>query len=126
MDKGMRGEESTGSGYRRILNVAGTARRPTSGSDRQRQVIMSAVPASDSDHLVSLFQEVVSARADMTVARRAPLGRSRMTDAPRTRLLLALEAYVAELEFRHVPVPYTIRDDLRIQRRILGKVAGAS
>ena len=78
------------------------------------------------DHLMDLFQEVLSARAAMTVARRAPLGRSRLVDAPRTRLLLALEAYTAELNVRNLPVPYGIRDDLRIQRRILGKVTDPS
>jgi hypothetical protein len=62
----------------------------------------------------------------MTVARRAPLGRSRLVDGPRTRLLMALEAYTAELDLRHLPVPYGIRDDLRIQRRMLGRVADAS
>src|ERR1035437_550815 len=77
------------------------------------------------DHLMTLFQEVLSARAAMTVARRAPLGRSRLVDAPRARLLLALEAYTAELNARNLPVPYGIRDDLRIQRRILGRVADA-
>jgi len=75
---------------------------------------------------MELFQEVISARAAMTVARRAPLGRSRLIDAPRKRLLVALEAYTAELESRNLPVPYSIRDDLRIQRRILGPAAEAS
>lgn len=89
-------------------------------------------PSTDSDsalgfdHLMGLFQEVTSARAAMTIARRAPLGRSRLVDAPRTRLLLALEAYTAELNARNLPVPYGIRDDLRIQRRILGRVADTS
>jgi len=78
------------------------------------------------DHLLELFQEVINARAAMTVARRAPLGRSRLIDAPRARLLTALEAYTAELNARNLPVPYGIRDDLRIQRRILGRVADAS
>jgi hypothetical protein len=78
------------------------------------------------DHLMGLFQEVLRARAAMTVARRAPLGRSRLVDAPRARLLLSLEAYTAELNARNLPVPYGIRDDLRIQRRILGRVADAS
>ena len=78
------------------------------------------------DHLMALFQEVTSARAAMTVARRAPLGRSRLVDAPRARLLMALEAYTAELNARHLPVPYGIRDDLRIQRRILGRAADTS
>jgi hypothetical protein len=78
------------------------------------------------DHLLELFQEVIGARAALTIARRAPLGRSRLVDAPRARLLLALEAYAAELQSRNLPVPYAIRDDLRIQRRILGRSAGAS
>jgi hypothetical protein len=72
---------------------------------------------------MGLFQDVISARAAMTVARRAPLGRSRLIDAPRARLLLALEAYTVELNARNLPVPYGIRDDLRIQRRILGRVS---
>ncbi len=83
-------------------------------------------PSIGYDHLLSLFHEVTNARAAMTVARRAPLGRSRLVDAPRARLLLALEAYTAELNARHLPVPYGIRDDLRIQRRILGRASDAS
>jgi hypothetical protein len=49
-----------------------------------------------------------------------------LVDVPRARLLVALEAYAAELNDRHLPVPYGIRDDLRIQRRTLGKVSGSS
>ena len=94
-------------------------------STRESDPITHADPAFGFDHLMGLFQEVTSARAAMTVARRAPLGRSRLVDAPRARLLLALEAYVAELNARNLPVPYGIRDDLRIQRRILGRVADA-
>jgi hypothetical protein len=82
-------------------------------------------PSFGFDHLMELFQEVISARAALTVARRAPLGRARAVDAPRARLLLALEAYTAELKARNLPVPYGIRDDLRIQRRILGRSADA-
>lgn len=85
-----------------------------------------ADPSLGSDPLAALFQEVVSARAAMTVARRAPLGTSSVVDVARTRLLLALEAFTAELDARNLPVPYGIRDDLRIQRRTLGKVAGSS
>jgi hypothetical protein len=85
-----------------------------------------ADPSFGYDPLAALFQEVVSARAAMTVARRAPLGTSSVVDVTRTRLLVALEAYAAELNARHLPVPYGIRDDLRIQRRTLGKVSGSS
>lgn len=90
---------------------------------------MPATPAPDSplgsDPLSALFQEVVNARAAMTVARRAPLGTSSVVDVARKRLLLALEAFTAELDARHLPVPYGIRDDLRIQRRTLGKISGS-
>ena len=74
-----------------------------------------------SDPLLVLFQEVTSARAAMVVARRAPLGTPGLIEGTRTRLLRALEAYTAELDARNLPVPYGIRDDLRIQRRTLGK-----
>lgn len=80
-----------------------------------------AHPSVGSDPLQALFREVTSARAAMVVARRAPLGTPGLVEGTRTRLLRALEAYAAELEARHLPVPYGIRDDLRIQRRTQGK-----
>lgn len=83
-------------------------------------------PPSGPDPLAALFQEVIKARAAMTVARRAPLGTASALDVTRASLLLALEAYTAALAIRHLPVPYVIRDDLRIQRRILGRVADTS
>lgn len=90
---------------------------------------MSSVGATDpsfgGDPLIALFHEVDSARAAMILARRAPLGTSSVVDVARARLLRALEAFTAELEARNLPVPYVIRDDLRIQRRTLGKVAGS-
>lgn len=80
-----------------------------------------AHPSVGSDPLVALFQEVTGAREAMVVARRAPLGTPGVVEGTRTRLLRALEAYAAELDARNLPVPYGIRDDLRIQRRTLGK-----
>jgi hypothetical protein len=80
-----------------------------------------AHPSVGSDPLFALFQEVTIARAAMVVARRAPLGTPSVFEGTRTRLLHALEAYTAELDARHLPVPYGIRDDLRIQRRTLGR-----
>lgn len=85
-----------------------------------------ADPSFGCDPLSPLFHEVACARAAMTVARRAPLGTSNVVDVARRRLLLALEALTAELDARHLPVPYGIRDDVRIQRRTLGKVVGTS
>jgi hypothetical protein len=99
---------------------------PATTSERTSSESATHDPSYGFDHLMGLFQEVISARAAMTVARRAPLGRSRLIDAPRARLLLALEAYTAELNVRNLPVPYAIRDDLRIQRRILGRVSDAT
>ncbi|HEY8821579.1 MAG TPA: hypothetical protein VIM49_06485 [Dermatophilaceae bacterium] len=78
-------------------------------------------PSVGSDPLLALFQEVTSAREAMVVARRAPLGTPGLIEGTRTRLLRALEAYAAELDARHLPVPYGIHDDIRIQRRTLGK-----
>jgi len=72
---------------------------------------------------LALFQEITAARAAIVVARRAPLGTPSVVEGIRTRLLHALEAYTAALVARHLPVPYGIRDDLRIQRRTLGLVA---
>jgi len=110
-----------------VSHLSGRASSDVAVTDRNRVKTMAPLSQADPgfgfDHLMTLFQEVLSARAALTVARRAPLGRSRLVDAPRTRLLLALEAYTAELNARNLPVPYGIRDDLRIQRRILGKVA---
>jgi hypothetical protein len=82
-----------------------------------------AQPSVGSDPLLVLFQELTSARAAMVVARRAPLGTPSVFEGTRTRLLHALEAYTAALDARHLPVPYAIRDDLRIQRRTLGRGA---
>jgi hypothetical protein len=99
---------------------------PDPAPDSEQDRVTTLDPGVAFDHLLELFQEVIAARAALTVARRAPLGRSRLVDAPRARLLVALEAYTAELNSRNLPVPYSIRDDLRIQRRILGRSAGAS
>jgi hypothetical protein len=95
----------------------------------ETELPVSSASATDSsigcDPLMALFHEVDSARVAMSVARRAPLGTSSVVDVARNRLLRALEAFTAELETRNLPVPYPIRDDLRIQRRTVGKVAGS-
>jgi hypothetical protein len=83
--------------------------------------LSAAHPLGGSDPLLLLFGEVTNARAAMVVARRSPLGTPSAVEGTRTRLLLALEAYAAALDARHLPVPYGIRDDLRIQRRTLGR-----
>lgn len=38
--------------------------------------------------------------------------------AARSRMLSALETYTTALESQHLPVPYALRDELRIYRRL--------
>ena len=85
-----------------------------------------ASPSVGSDPLLALFQEIANARAAMVLARRAPLGTPSVVEGIRIRLLHALEAYTAALVARHLPVPYAIRDDLRIQRGTLGRAGPPS
>jgi len=118
-----------------ITELDPTAERLSAGSRKsvssrksaaERELNRAPDPSLGFDHLLELFQDVARAREALSVARRAPLGRSRLVDAPRTALLAALEAYTAELNARNLPVPYGIRDDVRIQRRILGRSAEKS
>ena len=70
--------------------------------------------------LDALWEELVSARAAVVEARQGPQGAASMTEAARQRLIAALEAYTAELQAHNLPIPYRLRDDLRLQRRALG------
>lgn len=45
-----------------------------------------------------------------------------MTGPARHHLISALEAYTAELVAQNLPIPYKLRDDLRLQRRALDGV----
>src|ERR1039458_9938841 len=104
-----------------------TAADPTTaGPSAAGEPTTSHYPSFGFDHLMTLFQAGLSPpaaapRARTPVARRPPRGRSRLVDAPRARLLLALEAYTSELNARNLPVPYGIRDDLRSEERRVGK-----
>lgn len=69
-----------------------------------------------------LWDELVSARAAVVEARQGPQGSASMTDTARHDLIMALEAYTAELAAHNLPIPYRLRDDLRLQRRALGHV----
>lgn len=78
------------------------------------------LPASD-EVLVLLMGELQRARTAWAAERcEARHGGSPLETPARTRLLAALEAYVAALESRHLPVPPTIRDELRIRRGMRG------
>ena len=66
-----------------------------------------------------LWSELVSARDAVAEARQGPQGLSNMTELARRHLVMALEAYTSELQAQTLPVPYRLRDDLRLQRRAL-------
>jgi hypothetical protein len=73
---------------------------------------------SAADHQLShLFAEVVAARAADRVARgtRHP-DKTRGSDSG--RLAASLSAYVKALERYRLPVPRTIRDELRLRREV--------
>ncbi len=61
-----------------------------------------------------LWNTVVAARAVHAEQRQLPHGASAME--ARVGLLRALEAYVESLTERGWPIPYAIRDELRIQQ----------
>ena len=75
----------------------------------------SRAPAVDP---IVLWNRVVDAREVVTRERVLPLGSS-LTMA-RGDLLSALDAYVASLVSRGRPVPYPLRDELRLQRLTCG------
>lgn len=61
-----------------------------------------------------LWTEVVRAREALALQRQQPQGPS--VPEARIELLYALEAYVESLEHLGRPIPYAIRDELRIQQ----------
>jgi len=69
-----------------------------------------------------LWEELVSARAAVVEARQGPQGSASMTETARHHLMAALEAYTTELQAQNLPIPYRLRDDLRLQRRALGRI----
>lgn len=62
----------------------------------------------------ALWQAVLSARAAWAQERHAP--QRGLEPTARAALLDALEAYVTSLDRRGHPVPYALRDELRLQR----------
>ena len=66
------------------------------------------------DDPLRLWHQVVRARAVVERERRVPVNGS--CASARSDLLAALEAYVASLAIHARPVPYALRDELRLQR----------
>ena len=66
------------------------------------------------DEPMILWNEVVKARSVVTSQRHLPLGR--YPSIARAQLLSALEAYAVSLTNHGRPIPYALRDELRIRR----------
>jgi hypothetical protein len=79
--------------------------------------VPAATPPTVPDRLnepMALWDSVVKARALVTLQRNLP--RTHWTFMARADLLSALEAYVACLTNHGRPIPYALRDELRIRR----------
>ncbi len=61
-----------------------------------------------------LWHRVVEARREVTEQRRLPIGPS--SSIARAQLLSALEAYALSLTNHGRPIPYALRDELRVRR----------
>jgi hypothetical protein len=67
------------------------------------------------DEPVFLWDKVVKARDAVALQRRLPVGST--SSMARAELLSALEAYAVSLTNHGRPIPYTLRDELRLARR---------
>jgi hypothetical protein len=62
-----------------------------------------------------LLDQVIRARAALADGRHANLRPAAMDDA-RAEMVTSLEAYTWALNSLHLPVPYSLRDEMRAQR----------
>lgn len=90
--------------------VAGSGPRFDSGAPPSPPVVLRP--------LARLLKDVVDARAALARARMMPGSRTDAGDEARARVLSAIEAYTAALEAQRLPVPYALRDELRIRRGV--------
>jgi hypothetical protein len=67
--------------------------------------------------LEQLLEDLVEARAEFFAARR--LDNEEIVEEAHNRFVASLRTYTAELERRCLPVPYALRDDLRIYGAVL-------
>lgn len=67
--------------------------------------------------LAVLLEEVQRARDEVDRLRRPPIVREQLS-AARLSLLRAMESYAAELTARGLPIPWKMRDELRLQRGV--------
>jgi len=80
-----------------------------------RQPAYRAAPGAP---LAVLLKNVVDARAVLAQERQRAGATRGAGDPARAQVLSALKAYTAALEVRGLPVPYALRDELRIQQRV--------
>ncbi len=78
------------------------------------------VPARGSRSLPALLEAVQSARQGVREARGLPLGRENLSTA-HASLLKAMEHYTAHLTACGLPIPPSLRDDLRLERNLNGQ-----
>lgn len=76
---------------------------------------MSSTSAPADLPLHMLLNRVIRARSELARERHANHGPAALASA-RTQMVRSLEAYTGALTTRHLPVPYTLRDELRTQR----------
>jgi hypothetical protein len=94
-------------------------RAPTAASDdylRAAAVAGSARVRPNDVDLPSLLTDLLAAR-DVVTHDLTP-GRNHQPSPARGKLLACMEAYVAALTARQLPIPPRLRDDLRLQRSL--------
>jgi hypothetical protein len=72
-------------------------------------------PHQGQDEPLFLWDKVLKARSAVAVQRRLPVGST--SSMARAELLSALEAYALSLTNHGRPIPYALRDELRLTRR---------
>ncbi len=75
-------------------------------------------PPGRATDLRELFGAVLRGRASLTTDLNLPQPQPHLTRAARARLISALEAYSGALVASQLPVPHSIRDELRLQRSV--------
>lgn len=78
--------------------------------------IVAQQPAGERD-LAALVEQLQNARDEVDRLRRPPAAREQLS-AARQFLLAAMESYAAELTARGLPIPWKLRDELRLQRSV--------
>ncbi len=70
------------------------------------------------EDLADLLHRIFNARRDLAVLRRGQTSNRSEVDQARHQLIEALEAYLACLAGSNSPIPYRLRDELRLNRRL--------